>query len=102
MPPKNHKILTAQRQVRLGPLTAVDRQQSIAIVLLSHVFRTATHESDRCHESNRCLFDNDDLFNFVSTFDCIDHIKAFNHFTEASVLAIEMGCIVATVANKEL
>ena len=43
-----------------------------------------------------------DLQNFVTLTDQVNYFESFYHFTKAGMTAIEMRCVRAAVANKEL
>ena len=48
-----------------------------------------------------CLVD-DHLRHFVASTDGVDHFKTFHHFSKAGVVAVEMGCVAAAVADEKL
>lgn len=48
-----------------------------------------------------CLAHNNFL-DAVVRFDLVDHVQAFYHFTKNGVVTIQVRCVVAAVANKEL
>ena len=48
------------------------------------------------------ILENHDLLNFVTLLNLVNHFQAFHHFPEASVVTVEMGRVVATVANEKL
>jgi len=43
-----------------------------------------------------------DLFDQVTLADIVDHFQSINHFAKASVIAVEVGCVLATVADEKL
>src|SRR5690554_6341146 len=48
------------------------------------------------------IFKNQHFFNLVAPANGVNHFYSFIHFPEAGVIAIEMGGVVATVANEKL
>ncbi len=50
----------------------------------------------------RLCFDDYNFLYFITTANCINYFEPFHYFTKAGMVPIEMTCIFATMANKEL
>ena len=43
-----------------------------------------------------------DLFDQITCADVVNHFKTFNYFTEASVVAVEVGSVLTAVTDEKL